>query len=147
MIGSKELAFITIIMIVGFVWLTLIISPEHKKWYGSSYYSMINFKVFWKLMNYQRWIANAVICCRNHYAPESLFFLFENGLHSTLFADSLRTWYIYCERAIGHVRKFITPIFLTWWISVYGIIEISDPEQSIIFILKMCVEKVYWRSS
>ena len=91
-------------MIVGFVWLTLIISPAHKKWYGSSYYSMINFKVFWKLMNYQRWIANAVICCRNHYAPESLFFfLFENGLHSTLFADSLRTWYIYCERACQEI--------------------------------------------
>ena len=48
MIGSKELAFVTIIMIVGFVWLTLIISPEHKKWYGSNYYSMINFKVFLK---------------------------------------------------------------------------------------------------
>ena len=52
-------------------------------------------------MNYQRWIANAVICCRNHYAPESLFF--ENGLHSTLFADSLRTWYIYHERACQEI--------------------------------------------
>ena len=55
-------------------------------------------------MNYQRWIANAVICCRNHYAPESLFFsFFENGLHSTLFADSLRTWYIYRERACQEI--------------------------------------------
>ena len=28
----------------------------------------------------------------------------------------------------GHVKKFITPIFLTWWIGVYGIIKISGPE-------------------
>ena len=46
MIGSKELAFVTITMIVGSVWLTLIISPKHKKWYGSNYYSMINLEVF-----------------------------------------------------------------------------------------------------
>ena len=35
-------------------------------------------------------------------APESLFF-FLNGLHSTLFADSLRTWYIYHERACQEI--------------------------------------------
>ena len=46
MIGSKDLAFVTIIMVVGSVWLTLIISHKHKKLYGSNYYSMINLKVF-----------------------------------------------------------------------------------------------------
>ena len=129
MIGPKELAFVTIIMIVGFVWLTLIISPEHKKWYGSNYYSMINFKVFWTLMNYQRWIANAVICCRNHYAPESLFFflLFFFFFFFLKMDCIVLCLLIHSELGIsivnGHVKKFITPIFLTLWISVYGITD------------------------
>ena len=59
-------------------------------------------------MNYQRWIANAVICCRNHYALESLSPpFFENGLHSNLFADSLKTWYIYRERACQEIYNTI----------------------------------------
>ena len=67
------------------VWLTLIISPKHKKWHGSNYYSIINLKVFEKLLNYQRWITNAVTCYRNHNTPESIL----NGLHSTL----LELWF------------------------------------------------------
>ena len=43
----------------------------------------------------------------------------------------------------GHVKKFITPIFLTWGISVYGIIEISDPEQSIMLIMKPGVKSYH----
>ena len=35
---------------------------------------------FWKLLNYQRWVADAVLCYGNHNAPESLL----NGLHSSL---------------------------------------------------------------
>ena len=147
MIGSKELAFVTIIMIVGFVWLTLIISPEHKKWYGSNYYSMINFKVFLKtneLSEMDRQCGDMLyksLCSR-----EPFFFFFFLKMDCIVLC-----LLIHSELGIsivnGHVKKFITPIFLTWWISVYGITEISDPEQSIIFILKMGVEKVYWRSS
>ena len=71
------------------------------------------------------------------------FFFFINGLHSTLFADSLRTWYIYHERACQeiYITNFSDMVNQCLW---YFIIEISDPEvpeQSIIFILKMGVKK------
>ena len=40
-----------------------------------------------------------------------------NAPESTLFADSLRTWYIYHERAC---QEIYNTNFLTWWLSVYG---------------------------
>ena len=105
MIGSKELAFVTIIMIVGSVWLTLIISPKNKKWYGSKLLLDDKFESFLKTnelseMDRQwRWHAVEIIMLPRAFKK------ILNGLHSTctLIADSLRTWYIYHERACQEI--------------------------------------------
>ena len=83
-----------------------------------------------------RWCAVEIIML-----PRAFFFLFFLKMDCIVLC-----LLIHSELGIsivnGHVKKFITPIFLTWWISVYGITEISDPEQSIIFILKTGVKGI-----
>ena len=73
------------------------------------------------------------------FAPECVL----NKLHSTLLADSLRTWYVFRERACKeiHNTSFISVIWEIF--NVYGLIETSGPEPNNIYFMRIGMKRVF----
>ena len=72
------------------------------------------------------------------YAPESVL---KNLIISQL-ADSIRTWYVFREKAVDNLTYMIVSILILVLVNASGLIEILDQNLNSTFIMKIGMIKV-----